>query len=150
MGDHRASPVKRRIDPSCPPQRARQPPALRQSSTTEFPSVAPANACQSLAHSTTPMGRWLKSVDCWVLLCEGLQSRSTTTLLAVRLRRPVVPVNPEAVLLCRQRQSMLSCGTRGTASCSPLRQSPQPRTTARRPGASNIPQQTALDPSSEG
>eukprot|EP00962_Isochrysis_galbana_P044932 scaffold17551_cov140-Isochrysis_galbana.AAC.1 len=33
------------------------------------------------------MGRWLKSVDCWVLLCEGLQSRSTTTLLAERLRR---------------------------------------------------------------
>src|SRR6056297_4139671 len=30
MGFHRASPVKRRIDPSCASQPARQPPALRQ------------------------------------------------------------------------------------------------------------------------
>eukprot|EP00962_Isochrysis_galbana_P049427 scaffold20934_cov116-Isochrysis_galbana.AAC.9 len=66
--------------------------------TTEYLSAAPANACQSLAHPTTPMGRWLKSVDCCVLLCEGLQSRSTNnhTFLAVRLRRSVIPVSPEA------------------------------------------------------
>ena len=44
----------------------------RQIVTTENQPTAPASACQSLAHPTTPMGRWLKSVDCWVLLCEEL------------------------------------------------------------------------------
>eukprot|EP00962_Isochrysis_galbana_P025201 scaffold7739_cov127-Isochrysis_galbana.AAC.2 len=113
---------------------------------TENLSTAPANACQSLAHPTTPMGRWLKSVDCWVLLCEGLQSRSTTTFLAVRLRRSVIPVSPEADLRCRQQQTIPLRGTRGTAFISPPRQSPLPTTTARRSGAPYIPLQTEHDP----
>eukprot|EP00962_Isochrysis_galbana_P024332 scaffold7442_cov101-Isochrysis_galbana.AAC.4 len=36
----------------------------RQIVTTGNMSTAPASACQSLAHPTTPMGRWLKSADC--------------------------------------------------------------------------------------
>eukprot|EP00962_Isochrysis_galbana_P045094 scaffold17672_cov111-Isochrysis_galbana.AAC.4 len=74
--------------------------------TTEILSAAPANACQSLAHPTTPMCRWLKSVDCWVLLCAGLQSRSTSTLLAVKLSRSNKPVSSAADHLCRQLQSL--------------------------------------------
>eukprot|EP00962_Isochrysis_galbana_P011355 scaffold3183_cov120-Isochrysis_galbana.AAC.17 len=71
----------------------------RQTGTTGNLPTAPANACQSLAHPTTPMGRWLKSVDCWVLLCEGLQSRSKTTLrLAERLRRSDNTVSHDADL----------------------------------------------------
>eukprot|EP00962_Isochrysis_galbana_P023217 scaffold6978_cov155-Isochrysis_galbana.AAC.4 len=70
--------------------------------TTGNLPTTPASACQSLAHPTTPMGRWLKSVDCWVLLCEGLQSRSTTTQMAERLRRADNTVSHDADLLCRQ------------------------------------------------
>eukprot|EP00962_Isochrysis_galbana_P050482 scaffold21857_cov112-Isochrysis_galbana.AAC.3 len=121
----------------------------RQIVTTENQPTAPASACQSLAHPTTPMGRWLKSVDCWVLLCEGLQSRSTTTLKAERLRSANITVRHDAVLLCRQLQPTLPRGTPGTASRSSLKQSPRYTTTARRPGASNTPQQTARDPNAE-
>eukprot|EP00962_Isochrysis_galbana_P019765 scaffold5762_cov101-Isochrysis_galbana.AAC.3 len=48
-------------------------------------SQAPATACQSLAHHTTPMGRCRKSVDTWAPLSEESQSRSTTTTPAERL-----------------------------------------------------------------
>eukprot|EP00962_Isochrysis_galbana_P032642 scaffold10768_cov166-Isochrysis_galbana.AAC.2 len=102
----------------------------RQIVTTGNLPTAPASACQSLAHPTTPMGRWLKSVDCWVLLCEGLQSRSTTTLLAERLRRANNTVSHDADPLGRQLQPTLSRGTLGTASRSSLRQSPRHTTTA--------------------
>eukprot|EP00962_Isochrysis_galbana_P021545 scaffold6356_cov118-Isochrysis_galbana.AAC.6 len=122
----------------------------RQTVTTGNLPTAPASACQSLAHPTTLMGRWLKSVDCQVLLCEGLQSRSTTTLLAERLRRSDNPVCLVADLLCRQLQALLSRGKRVKALTSPLRQSPQPKTLARRPGAWEITQQTAHDPSQVG
>eukprot|EP00962_Isochrysis_galbana_P025514 scaffold7878_cov126-Isochrysis_galbana.AAC.5 len=83
----------------------------RQIVTTENLSTAPANACQSLAHPTTLMGRWLKSVDCWVLLCEGLQSRSTTTLLAARLKRSDNPV-----CLAEDLQTSSSAGCRSHSS----------------------------------
>eukprot|EP00962_Isochrysis_galbana_P036112 scaffold12418_cov127-Isochrysis_galbana.AAC.2 len=121
----------------------------RQIVTTRNQPTAPASACQSLAHPTTPMGRWLKSVDCWVLLCEGLQSRSTTTQKAERLRRADITVSHDADLLCRQLQPTLPRGTLGTASRSSLRQSPRHTTTAHRPGVSITPQQTVRDPSSE-
>eukprot|EP00962_Isochrysis_galbana_P016092 scaffold4606_cov107-Isochrysis_galbana.AAC.7 len=58
-----------------------------QSVTTEYLSCDPARACQSLAHHTTLMGRCLKSVDTWAPLCEELQSRSTTSNAAERLRK---------------------------------------------------------------
>eukprot|EP00962_Isochrysis_galbana_P015084 scaffold4328_cov135-Isochrysis_galbana.AAC.5 len=50
-----------------------------QSVTTVLLHRAPARACQSLAHHTTPMGRCRKSVDTWAPLSEESQSRSTTT-----------------------------------------------------------------------
>eukprot|EP00962_Isochrysis_galbana_P040946 scaffold14909_cov107-Isochrysis_galbana.AAC.5 len=68
LSDNKVSQRATTIEPVWPENQIR---------TTEIMSAAPANACQSLAHPTTPMGRWLKSVDCWVLLCEELQSRST-------------------------------------------------------------------------
>eukprot|EP00962_Isochrysis_galbana_P018307 scaffold5291_cov129-Isochrysis_galbana.AAC.6 len=46
----------------------------RQSGTTGNLPTAPASACQSLAHPTTPMGRWLKSVDCWPRLPSSAAS----------------------------------------------------------------------------
>eukprot|EP00962_Isochrysis_galbana_P050083 scaffold21553_cov248-Isochrysis_galbana.AAC.1 len=55
-----------------------------QSVTTELLPRAPARACQSLAHHTTP-SRCRKSVDTWAPLSEESQSRSTTTNPAERL-----------------------------------------------------------------
>eukprot|EP00962_Isochrysis_galbana_P044722 scaffold17417_cov155-Isochrysis_galbana.AAC.2 len=56
-----------------------------QSVTAVLLHRAPARACQSLAHHTTPMGRCRKSVDTWAPLSEESQSRSTTTTPAERL-----------------------------------------------------------------
>eukprot|EP00962_Isochrysis_galbana_P040155 scaffold14521_cov121-Isochrysis_galbana.AAC.3 len=124
----------------------------RQIVTTENLSTAPANACQSqsLAHPTTLMGRWLKSVECWVLLCEGLQSRSTTTLLAVRLKRSDNHVCLAEDHLCWLSQSFLWRGTRDKAHTCLLRQPPLPKPSARRLEARKTPQQTAHDPSRVG
>eukprot|EP00962_Isochrysis_galbana_P051457 scaffold22854_cov132-Isochrysis_galbana.AAC.3 len=50
-----------------------------QTVTTDLLPRAPARACQSLAHHTTPTGRCRKTVDTWAPLSEEPQSRSTTT-----------------------------------------------------------------------
>eukprot|EP00962_Isochrysis_galbana_P029055 scaffold9263_cov132-Isochrysis_galbana.AAC.1 len=69
-------------------QRATSPASVlpeSQTVTTDLLPRAPARACQSLAHHTTPMGRCRKTVDTWAPLSEEPQSRSTTTLPAERL-----------------------------------------------------------------
>eukprot|EP00962_Isochrysis_galbana_P002869 scaffold792_cov122-Isochrysis_galbana.AAC.1 len=63
-----------------------------QSVTTDLLPRAPARACQSLAHHTTPTGRCRKSVDTWAPLSEESQSRSTTTTPAERLGKHALQI----------------------------------------------------------
>eukprot|EP00962_Isochrysis_galbana_P039905 scaffold14379_cov121-Isochrysis_galbana.AAC.1 len=101
-------------------------------------SQAPVPACQSLAHHTTPMGRCRnKSVDVdnWAPLCEGPQSRSTTTQSAERLRKVESSAILAAVYHCRPLQTTPSSESRDPDTTSSKEQAPPSTITTYSSGA---------------
>eukprot|EP00962_Isochrysis_galbana_P025422 scaffold7832_cov106-Isochrysis_galbana.AAC.1 len=116
-----------------------------QSVTTVLLPRAPARACQSLAHHTTPMGRCRKSVDNWAPLCEEPQSRSTTTQSAERLRKTDSSAILAAVYHCRPLQTTLSRKSRDPDTTNSKVQTPSSTTTVQPSGAESTAPQPAHD-----
>eukprot|EP00962_Isochrysis_galbana_P044259 scaffold17119_cov123-Isochrysis_galbana.AAC.3 len=121
-----------------------------QTETTDLLPRAPARACQSLAHHTTPMGRCRKTVDTWAPLSEEPQSRSTTTLPAERLGNHSNSVILAAVHRCGHTQTTPGCeSTRVPDIPCQKKQTPPSSTSSNSPSTENTPPLTALDALSE-
>eukprot|EP00962_Isochrysis_galbana_P028185 scaffold8878_cov122-Isochrysis_galbana.AAC.1 len=114
--------------------------------TTELLPRAPARACQSLAHHTTPTGRCRKSVDTWAPLFEESQSRSTTTTPAERLGKHGNSAILAAAHHCGHSQTTPThASTRDPDTTCTKVQAPPSITTVHLSGAERTAPQPALD-----